>query len=152
MTFPFRLLGFLPLIFFLVNWSHHAANGDPGNILWLCNLNNLLLAFGLLFDLPVLARIAILWLIPGLPLWLIESWEFQGFPMTSVLSHIGALVFGLMILRTIRMKSNTWVYATLYALGVQRLCRLVTRKELNVNVAFAPYSGWDQVFPRYFYF
>ncbi|HET6266957.1 MAG TPA: hypothetical protein VFG11_04500 [Acidobacteriota bacterium] len=148
----FRALGFIPLGFFLLNLFHHIQESKPDHILWICNLDNLMIALGLLLNAPVLIRIAILWLVPGFPLWLIESYELGALPLSAVCAHVGALIFGFALLPKIRMKRVTWIYATLYALIVQQLSRWFTRSELNINVAFRPYSGWDQTFPHYWMF
>jgi len=148
----FRFLGVIPLCFFLAHWIHHANEGYPGYILWLCNLNNLLLAAGVFSGWKLLTRIGILWLIPAMPLWFIESWMYGDWPLTSILSHIGALTFGLLLLPRIRMRKNIWIAALAYAFLVQQLTRWITPPELNVNVAFTTYLWWDQIFPHYWQF
>ena len=47
LTLRFRLLGLLPLVFFLAQTIHYRRVGGMGNLLWMCNLGNLLLAIGL---------------------------------------------------------------------------------------------------------
>jgi hypothetical protein len=149
---PPRFLGFIPLCFFIAHFIHHLNEGHPGYILWLCNLNNLLLALGVFTGWKLLMRIGILWLIPALPLWIIESWMYADWPITSILSHIGALTFGLLLLPRIGMTKNVWIAALIYALLVQQLTRLITSPKLNVNVAFDSYMGWNEIFPHYWQF
>lgn len=152
MSSRFRLLGLLPLFFFLLNFIHHANEGHPHHILWLCNLDNLLLAIGFLFNAPVFFRIGILWLIPGFPLWLIESYRNNDLPFSSVLAHFGALVLGIFLLPKFGMKSWTWLPAFVYALFIQQLSRWITPPSLNINVAFSMYPGWEHTFDHYWQF
>lgn len=152
MSSRFRLIGLIPLCFFLLNFIHHANEGHPQHILWLCNLDNLLLAIAFLFKAPVFFRIAILWLIPGFPLWLIESYRNNDLPVSSVLAHFGALILGLFLLPRFGMKSWTWMPAVAYALFVQQICRWITPESLNINVAFSIYPGWENTFNHYWQF
>lgn len=147
-----RISGIVPLCFFLAHWHHHASLGQAEYILWLCNLNNLLLGAGLLLDQPVLFQAGILWLIPTLPLWFIESWEYRDFPVTSVLSHAGSVAFGLLFLKRIGMNRNAWIAAVIWGFGVQLLCRLFTDPALNINVSHDMYPGWKNTFSHYWQF
>ncbi len=148
----YRLLGVIPLCFFFAHWIHHANEGYPGYILWLCNLNNLLLAIGILSGWKRLTQIGILWLIPAIPLWAIESWMYGDWPLTSILSHIGALTVGLILLPRIGMNKMVWLPALIYALIIQQLTKWLTPAKLNVNVAFSAYMGWEEIFPHYWQF
>jgi hypothetical protein len=135
-----------------VNLAHHANEGYPDHILWLCNQNNLLLAIGLLAGWRRITQIAILWLIPAFPLWLIECYLYNDFPLSGILAHGGALLLGFLILPVIRMNRYTWIYALIYAFAVQQISRWITLPSLNINVAFRAYSGWEQLFPHYWQF
>ena len=61
-----RLLGLLPLAFFFGQVIHYWRFGGLGNLLWMCNVGNLLLAIGLFLDHRELIRAAAIWTIPGL--------------------------------------------------------------------------------------
>ena len=65
----FRVIGLLPLTFFLAQAIHYWRVGGMGNLLWMCNVGNLLLAIGLFFNHRELIRAAAIWTIPGLLLW-----------------------------------------------------------------------------------
>src|SRR5882724_5571480 len=69
LTTRFRLLGVLPLTFFLAQAVHYWRIDQLGHLLWLCNIGNLLLAVGLFLDQSVLIRVAVIWSIPGLFVW-----------------------------------------------------------------------------------
>ena len=148
----YRLIGVIPLCFFIAHFIHHANEGYPAYILWLCNLNNLLLAVGVLSGWKLLIQIGILWLIPALPLWAIESWMYGDWPLTSILSHLGALIVGFIFLPRVGMNKMVWIPALIYGIIIQQICRWITPAELNINVAFAPYMQWEQLFSHYWQF
>src|SRR5260370_10820317 len=68
LTLRFRLLGFLPVIFFLAQTVHYWRVGGLGNLLWMCNVGRLVLAIGLFLDRRELIRADAIWQIPGLGL------------------------------------------------------------------------------------
>jgi len=148
----FRLVGFLPLCFFLAHLDYHLAAGTPEHLLWLCNLSNLLLAFGLFFQLPVLIRIAALWMIPGIPLWLWDMSRTGDAPLSTFLSHMGGTGVAIIALAKVRANQNMFLYAWVYGFVVQVICRFVTPPELNVNVAFQIYPGFDRIFHNYWHY
>ncbi len=148
----FRLLGLLPLLFFCLQAVHYYRLGQLGNMLWMCNLGNLLLAIGLLFEQPLLVRIAVIWSLPGLFIWFRYAVVEAGVSGSSTLAHIGGLIVGLFALRQVGMDKVTWVYAFAWYLILQVVSRFVTPEELNVNVAQAIYPSWQAVFNAYWKF
>ncbi len=152
LTSRFRLLGLLPLGFFLVHALYYVYHGGLSHLLWMCNIGNLVLAMGLLLGRPALIRLAVFWLIPGLPLWIWFMVMKGGWLLTSTFSHVGGLVVGLMALKKVRADRSTWLYAVAWYLFLQVICRLFTPAELNVNVAHKVYSGWENAFSRYWQF
>ncbi|HEX8070521.1 MAG TPA: hypothetical protein VF546_11250 [Pyrinomonadaceae bacterium] len=148
----FRLLGLLPLFFFGAHALYYWRRGEPDHILWLCNVGNLLLAAGLLLERPVLTRVAAVWLVPGLAVWYWYVVRVYGFVPSSTLAHLGGLGVGLYALSRVRVPRRTWLYALLWYLIVQQVCRFVTRPALNVNVAYSVYEGWAATFGAYWQF
>jgi hypothetical protein len=155
LTLRFRLLGFLPVIFFLAQAIHYWRVGGLGNLLWMCNIGSLVLAIGLLFEQRELIRAAAIWTVPGLGLWiryvLYATFNYE-MVLSSILVHVGGLVVGLIVLRQVRMDRIAWVYAFAWYLIVQVAARLFTAPELNVNVAFRIQPGWEQTFSSYWKF
>jgi hypothetical protein len=148
----FRLLGLLPLIFFLVQAAHYWRVGGMGNLLWMCNVGNVLLAIGLLSGRRELIRATAIWTIPGLAVWIrYVVGHYETF-LSSVFVHVGALVVGLIAVRVVRMDRIAWVYAFVWYLILQVAARLITNPELNVNVAFRIQNGWEQTFSSYWKF
>lgn len=148
----FRLIGILPLIFFLAQGIHYWRIDQLGHMLWMCNIGNFLLAIGLFLDNRWLMRIAIIWTIPGLMIWFIYVVLAWGIFLTSTLAHVGGLAVGIFVLRKIGMDRRTWLYAFGWYLLVQFLSRLITSPELNVNLAHKIQPGWEQPFGSYWQF
>ncbi len=149
MSVRFRLWGLLPLAAFLLhlqfNWTHDVL----GNTLWMCLVSNLFLAIGVLCAQASLIRLAVIWLIPGVPLWLMDMLQFGMVTRVTFLSHLGGTVLGLVALRRVGAARRTWVYAFVWYLVLQQLSRMVTPPELNVNVAHTIYPGWERFFGAY---
>jgi len=144
-----RWIGILPLAFFLAHLSTHLSQGTPQNMLWLCNFSNLVLAAGIFFRVPLLIRVSVLWLIPGIPLWIFDMMRTGYSPATTFASHIGGIAVGLYALSRIHADRNMWVYAWTYGFIMQAVCRVSTPPEINVNVAFKIYSPLSGIFHQY---
>src|ERR1044071_4295704 len=147
-----RLLGILPLIFFLAQGVHYWKINQLGNMLWMCNIGNLLLAMGLFLEKPVVIRLSAIWMIPGLFIWIRYVVLAWGVFLTSTLAHIGGLAVALIALSQVRMDRTAWRWAFGWYLMVQLASRLVTPAELNVNLAHAIQTGWEQTFHSYWTF
>lgn len=147
-----RLLGLLPLVFFLAQGIHYWRIDQLGHLLWMCNIGNLVLALGLFLERPLLVRVAAIWAIPGLIVWFIYVVLAWGVFLTSTLAHIGGLAVTAVVLKTYRMDRGSWRYAFGWYLLVQLIARFVTAADLNVNLAHAIQPGWEQTFPSYWAF
>ena len=130
-----RALGVVPLAFFVLHARYHLGQGTAGHLLWVCTASNLLLAVGLFLDLPMLIRVAVMWLIAGLPLWAWDLMEQVAWPVSTFLTHLGGLAVGLVALSRVRAARRPWVYAFGWYLALQLAARMWTRPELNVNLA-----------------
>src|SRR2546423_1245289 len=148
----FRLIGFLPLIFFLAQAVHYWRYGGAGNLLWMCNIGNLLLAIGLFLDHRELIRAAAIWTIPGLIVWIQYVLLDYGFLFSSTLAHVGGIVVALIALRRVGMDRVAWIYAFIWYLFMQVTARLVTSPALNVNLAHSIQPGWEKDFNSYWKF
>ncbi len=148
----FRVLGVLPLIFFLGQAIHYWRINEVGHVLWMCNIGNLMLAAGLFLNHALMIRVAVIWTIPGLFVWLIYAVLAWGVFLTSTLAHVGGIIVGLLVIRRVGMDRVAWAYALFWYLLVQLASRLVTPRELNVNVAHAMDPGWQHTFGSYWKF
>jgi hypothetical protein len=146
------MLGFLPLAFFLAQAVHYWRINELGHMLWMCNIGNLVLAVGLFLNQAILIRIAVLWMIPGLVVWLLYVVLAWGVFLSSTLAHVGGIIVGMLALQKVRVDRAAWLYALLWYLAVQLLSRLITPVEMNVNVSQRIYDGWQQTFTAYWQF
>jgi hypothetical protein len=147
-----RLLGLLPLIFFLAQGVHYWRIDQLGNMLWMCNIGSLLLAMGLFLEKRRVVRLASIWMIPGLLVWFVYVVLAWGVFLTSTLAHLGGLAVALIALSRYRMDRIAWRWAFGWYLMVQLGSRLVTPPDLNVNLAHAIQPGWESSFASYWTF
>jgi hypothetical protein len=145
----FRLLGLLPLAFFLLHAGYYLCYGGLSHMLWMCNIGNLVLAAGMLGNFPALVRIAVAWLLPGLALWIVTYVLPGAVLLTSAIAHVGGLLVGLVALWRVGASRWAWLEATGYYLLMQQLSRLFTPAALNINVAHAVWPGWEKYFSTY---
>jgi hypothetical protein len=147
-----RLLGLLPLIFFLAQGVHYWRINQLGHMLWMCNIGNLLLALGLFLEKPLVVRLAAIWTIPGLVIWFLYVVLAWGVFLTSTLAHVGGLIVAIIALSKVRMDRIAWRWAFGWYLVVQLLSRFATPRDLNVNIAHAIQPGWERTFESYWIF
>jgi hypothetical protein len=147
-----RWLGLLPLIFFIAQTVHYWRINELGNMLWMCNLGNLILAAGLLLDKPTLVRLSAIWMVPGLIIWFIYVVLPWGVFLSSILAHVGGLAVAMIALKWDRMDRSAWRYAFGWYLAVQLLSRFITTAALNVNLAHTIAPGWERTFQSYWSF
>ena len=148
----YRLLGVLPLIFFLVQTIHYWRYGGMGNLLWMCNAGNVLLGIGLLVGHREMIRAAAIWTIPGLGIWIRYVLLASGFYFSTTLAHVGGITVGLIALQRVRMDRIAWLYAFGWYLLTQLAARLFAPTDLNVNVADYVQPGWETTFTSYWKF
>ena len=121
-------------------------------MLWMCNIGNLLLAVGLFFNQPLLVRVAVIWLIPGLFVWFFYVALAWGLILSSTLAHVGGILVGIIAIKKVRMDRKAWLYALGWYLFIQLLSYLLTPPEMNVNVSHSVAPGWEQTFNAYWKF
>jgi hypothetical protein len=160
-----RLLGFLPLLYFLAQAIHYWQIDELGHTLWMCNIGNLMLAIGIFLKHRVLIRVSVMWLMPGLVVWsiyVVPTWgtllsgEYNPTQLFGVLSsslaHLGGLSVGLVILRKVGMDRWAWVYAVGWYLVMQIVSRLLTPANMNVNLSHRIQDGFEGAFSSYWKF
>src|SRR5215475_10678359 len=147
-TLRFRLLGFLPLCFFLARAIQYMIIAKtPEQMLWSCHISNLMLAAGLFMGNPFLIRIAVLWLILGVPPWIIEMvWSWQ-ITAVGVFTHLGGFIMAIVAIRRVGAKRGSWIPSLIYFVILQQITRLLTTTGpyTNVNVAhfaYGPMKDW----------
>src|ERR1044072_44697 len=129
-----RVLGILPLLFFVAQGVHYWRIHQLGHMLWMCNIGNLVLALGLFFEKPLLVRVATIWTIPGLIIWFFYVVLAWGVFFTSTLAHVGGIAVAALALKTYRMDRNAWRYAFGWSLLAQLLSGVVPATGLEMTL------------------
>src|SRR5688500_568006 len=137
-----RWLGLLPLVFCLAQAVHYWRINELGNMLWMCNIGNLLLALGLFLDKPVVVRLSAIWMVPGIVVWFIYVVLAWGVFLSSTLAHVGGLAVSMIALKWYRMDRGAWRSAFGWYLAVQLASRFVTPPALHVNLPPTIAPGW----------
>jgi hypothetical protein len=146
-----RVAGTLCILLFVQKLSHDWPLGLAPNSLWLCHMANLAMGLGLLLDRPWLARMGVLWIVPGLPIWFIDVWTLKATTWSSVLSHFGGIAVAGVVLscRCWVTQRYDWFIAWAGYLLCQQAARWWTPPALNVNLAHAIYPGSEHYFSSY---
>jgi hypothetical protein len=151
-TTRFRLLGILPLSFFLARVIEYVVVAKtPEQILWSCHISNLMMAIGLFCVWPWLIRISAFWQILGLPPWIVDMVMSGLITPVSIFTHLGGCLVALVALWQVRAKLWSWVPSLIYFLILQQITRLLTEPTIytNVNVAHFAYGPWKDLFSSY---
>ncbi len=144
-TLRFRLLGILPLLFFLARVIEYVFDArTPEQILWSCHVSNLMMAIGLFFAQPLLIRVSVFWQILGVPPWALDMWVSKLVTPVSVFSHLGGFIVAVVAIRQVGAKLWSWIPSLIYFLILQQITRLLTEPGpyTNVNVAHFAYGQW----------
>jgi hypothetical protein len=139
-------------VFFLAQGIHYWRINQLGHMFWMCNIGNLLLAIGIILNEPILMRVAIIWTVPGLVVWLLYVVMTSGSVLSSTLAHIGGLIVGMIALKKVGMDRRAWLYALAWYFLIQLMSRLLTPPDLNVNLSHRIQPGWEQIFRAYWQF
>lgn len=151
-TMRFRLLGILPLLFFLARViEYQFVAKTPEQILWSCHISNLMMAFGIFLCKPWLIRISAFWQILGLPPWFIDMVHSGLVTPISVFTHLGGCTVAVIALWVVRAKRGSWLPSLIYFVILQQITRLLTvpGPYTNVNVAHFAYGGMKDWFANY---
>ncbi|MCK5055565.1 MAG: hypothetical protein KAT34_02850 [Candidatus Aminicenantes bacterium] len=146
-----RFISGIPAIcFYLIHAVYLFIRGeDPGNLLWACHLGAIAVGFGLILRLPALISTGVLWLGLGNIMWMLYLFGKGEFIVTSVLTHLGGIIIGIIGVYKTGMVKLSWLRALVGLAALQHLCRWITPAEENVNLAFRVHEGWEKLFPSY---
>ncbi|HEU0172689.1 MAG TPA: hypothetical protein VFV58_00375 [Blastocatellia bacterium] len=151
-TLRFRLLGLLPLCFFLARAIQYMIIAKtPEQMLWSCHISNLMLAAGLFLGNPFLIRVAVFWLILGVPPWIADMVWSKIITVVSFFSHLGGLIVAIVAIRQVGAKRGSWIPSLVYFVILQQITRLATDAGpyTNVNVAHFAYGPMKDWFASY---
>ena len=144
-----RALGIAALLCYAVHCGVHLYRGRFADSLWGCHVARVLIAAGALSARATLAAIGVLWLCFGNPIWILDVATGGELLPTSLFTHVGGFIIGILVLKRLGVPRNAWWKATLAFLGLLGVTRLLTPRAANVNLAFAVASGWETTFPSY---
>jgi hypothetical protein len=119
------------------------------DLLWICQLGAYCVALGLLFRLPTVNAVGTLWLVFGLPMWILSVASGEPLRPLSLLTHTVSPALGAWGMRSLGVPKHAWWQALLALFAVQGVCRLATPPRSNVNLAFSIYPGWERSFGSY---
>lgn len=144
-----KWLGLAALLGTAIHYTYHLYHQRPWDLLWACHVAALLIGVGCLFDWPPCVGVGVLWLVVGVPMWLLDLATGGELTPTSLLTHVGGLTVGLIYIGNRGMPSGAWWQAILAMAALQLVCRWTTPADANVNLAHAVYQGWEGWFPSY---
>ncbi|RMG06772.1 MAG: hypothetical protein D6731_25050 [Planctomycetota bacterium] len=136
-------LAFLAYSFYAAHATYFLWVGRPENLLWGCHLAVLGVGTGLLLRVPLFAGMGMISLLWGVPLWLLDVFTGGEFLPTSVLTHVGGALLGLVALRRLGIPRGTWWVLWATTVGLVFFSRLFSRLHENVNLCWGPPPGWD---------
>lgn len=151
-TRQFQLIGILPFLIFLWRLIQYISVGTPDWIIYSCHVSTLLLGVGMVVGSAWMIRVAAIWLVIGLPMWIIDAWVTQVVWVASIFSHVGGFFLALYAISKVRATGQSWLPALLWFVGLQMLTRYTTRPELNINVAHTPYELFKDTYSGYWVF
>jgi hypothetical protein len=141
----FRLIGVLPIIIFIARLIQYIQVGAPDWIIASCHVSNLMLGIGMIVRAPLLIRVATIWLVIGVPMWIIDAVVSRELWWSSIYSHVGGFLISLYAIGKARATGKSWLPAAIWFACLQLITRFTTAPELNVNIAHFPYElvkGW----------
>lgn len=144
-----RTLSSAAVLFYLFRAGELVYRQTPYDTLWSCHVGCLLVGIGLLARAPWALSVGFLWLVLGLPIWVLDLTTGGTFFVTSTLTHIGGLAIAIWGLRRIRMPRGAFLAGVAGLAALWWLTRLVTPPGPNVNLSHAVWPGWEQQFPSY---
>jgi hypothetical protein len=144
-----RWMGVLPLSLFVFRLIDYARAGTPEHILWNCHIANISLALGLFSGFAPLIRVPVLWLLFGAAPWTYDMVATGQLSPVAVFSHIGGFTVALWTVSRAGMTGTTWLPALTCHLIWQQMTRFISPPQANINIAHAPYPGFDGCFTGY---
>ena len=149
-----RAAGLLPLSLFALTALEHLRIGQLYELLWMCNIANLLVGIGLLAQRSSVALIGTYWIAYGSAWWLYDGLAYGGITLLSSLKHAGTTSIGIAAALLAgdplldRARPRVFWLSTLAFCALQAICRAFTSELANVNFAFESYHLVGRWFPK----
>ncbi len=143
-------LGLAAIAFYAFHAGYYLlVRHEPANVLWACHVASVLIGLGLIVGSPTLNAVGFLWLMVGIPLWVIDLATGGELLATSLFTHVGSPIVGAVGLRRLGLPRGSWAWALVALFALHVLCRFVTPTRANVNLAHAIWPGWEALFPSH---
>lgn len=144
-----RLTGLLPILFFTLKVWQYAPAGQAAQLVWFCNISNLVLGLAIFALRSDAIFITTALLLIGLPIWLFDVAVQGGFHAFSILTHVVSPALGLYLCRNLGVGRHVPILTIGYYIALQLAARLLTSPADNINVAFDVYSPVKGLFPNF---
>ena len=144
-----RWIGIFPLIFFSVKSFECYDRNALFDLLWFCNITNLLLGVSILFQIKLLIWLFTICIYSGIAPWIFGLFIGVDFEYSSLFTHFISPILGTYVLIRSKAKFKIWYYGILYLIILQILSRFFTPYKENVNIAFFVYPELLPVFLNY---
>jgi hypothetical protein len=145
----FTFLGYLSVLFYIIHSVSWIIKGVPANLLWTCHLASLFIGIAVIFRIPLLNSLSVLWLSIGNIIWTIYLTSGGDFEPTSTLTHWGGLIVGLIGVRKMGMQKYSTIWSLAVLLIIQQLSKFITPESENINLAFRVHETAEKTFSSY---
>lgn len=143
-----RSLGLIPvLVFAYIAYYYHSIQ-HLDELLWVCNLGNLVLGVSLLTRFNLGMGLGTFWILGGTGFWLVDAFTNNEWLMHSFLSHFVSGALGLWCCYKQPMPPGLWWKAELGVIVMQVISRFTTDAKFNVNISFFS-QGMNLPYPLY---
>jgi hypothetical protein len=141
--------GLAAISFYVFHFRHWIKLRKLENILWACHIGCLLIGVSWLAAWPLGNAIGLLWLLPGILLWLLFLKGGGLFSWSSLFIHIGGSSLGVWGAIDFGFPAGAWWKAGIGLVLLILVSRYVSRTSENVNFSRSVWKGWESRFPNY---
>jgi hypothetical protein len=125
-----------PLMFFMTRLYGYYEIGETQKIFWHCNVVNLMLVLGLIFEKSELIWLSTISLMVGNFIWISDLLTGGNFETISLLTHLGSCVIGIIACHYYPHKKTSRL-ALLYTVNLILISYHFTSPIFNINLAFS---------------
>jgi hypothetical protein len=141
--------GLAAISFYAFHLRHWIKLQKLENILWACHIGCLLIGISCLAAWPLGNAIGLLWLLPGIFLWVLYLKGGGLFSLSSLFIHIGGSSLGVWGALVFGFPAGAWWKAGVAFVLLILLSRCVSSIAENVNFSRKVWQGWESRFPSY---
>lgn len=143
-------MGLLPLAFFALKAYQYRSPEALPNLLWWCNVSNLILGAAMIARNARAIWICSLMLIAGTPIWLLDVAATNDFSIYSVLTHFVSPVLGLRAVRALGPVKAVWLQAMIYYVLLMVAAFYFSPPGLNINLSHDVYAAAKPYITNYY--